>query len=88
MKKATLLVSVVLLAVAITAGIASAQTTFNATLTGLAENPPNASPATGFGTVVRAIEVDVAVTGQDWLEQTWQPPMRMGLNRVLHGPCF
>jgi hypothetical protein len=40
------------LAGALTAGIASAQSTFQAILTGAGENPANASTATGFGTVV------------------------------------
>ena len=40
------------LAGALTAGIASAQQTFQAILSGANENPANASTATGFGTVV------------------------------------
>src|ERR1041385_8454667 len=41
-----------LLVTALATGVASAQWTFQANLTGLGENPPNASPATGFGQVV------------------------------------
>src|SRR5436190_4741531 len=40
------------LAVLFSTGIASAQSTFDANLLGTSENPPNASPGTGFGQVV------------------------------------
>ena len=52
MKKAALLASIVLFATTFLAGIASAQWTFQANLSGLGENPPNASPGFGLGTVV------------------------------------
>ena len=48
--KKTLLSLVV--AISFATGIASAQTTFQAFLSGLGEVPPNASPATGVGQVV------------------------------------
>jgi hypothetical protein len=40
------------LTAALFTGTVAAQTTFQAFLSGTGENPPNASPATGFGTVV------------------------------------
>jgi hypothetical protein len=46
------LIAVFGLAVAFSVGTASAQWTFQATLSGLGENPVNGSPGTGFGTVV------------------------------------
>lgn len=60
--------STLLTAVAFAAGTVSGQTTFEAFLTGLGENPPNASPATGFGTVVLSadhteITVDLSWSG-------------------------
>ena len=62
--KKTLLSLVV--AISFATGIASAQTTFQAFLTGLGENPPNASPASGFGTVVlNAAQTQITV-GENW----------------------
>jgi hypothetical protein len=45
---------------------ASAQTTYQAFLTGLGENPPNASPGTGFGTLV----LDASQT-QITVDESW-----------------
>jgi hypothetical protein len=82
MKKATLLVSVVLFAIAFTAGIASAQTTFQAFLTGLGENPPNASPATGFGTVVlNAAQTQITV------DESWSGLTAPATASHIHGPA-
>jgi hypothetical protein len=53
-------------AVALGVGTASAQWTFNATLTGLGENPVNASTATGFGTVIlNAAQTSITVN-ESW----------------------
>lgn len=52
--------------IAFAAGTASAQTTFQAFLSGLGEVPPNASPATGFGTVVlNAVQTQITVN-ENW----------------------
>ena len=52
--------------IAFAAGTASAQTTFQTFLTGLGEVPPNASPATGFGTVVlNAAQTQITVN-ESW----------------------
>ena len=52
--------------IAFAAGTASAQTTFQAFLSGLGEVPPNASPATGFGTVVlNAVQTQITVN-ESW----------------------
>ena len=62
--KKTLLSLVV--GIAFAAGTASAQTTFQAFLSGLGEVPPNASPATGFGTVVlNAVQTQITVN-ENW----------------------
>ena len=47
-------------------GVASAQTTFEAFLSGLGENPPNASPGTGFGTVVLNLAQNQIVVDESW----------------------
>src|SRR5438445_12103707 len=57
-----------LLTAALSTGAAHAQSTFQAFLLGLNENPPNASPATGFGTVTLSfdqthITVDLSFSG-------------------------
>ena len=67
--KTLVLGSLVGLCLLASAGTAPAATiTFNAFLSGLGENPPNASPATGFGVVVlddvaMTIKVDESWTG-------------------------
>ena len=62
--KKTLLSLVV--GIAFAAGTASAQTTFQTFLSGLGEVPPNASPATGFGTVVlNAVQTQITVN-ENW----------------------
>jgi hypothetical protein len=81
MKKAALLASIVLLAIAFTAGIASAQTTFQAVLLGLGENPPNASPASGFGTVV----LNLAQT-QITVDESWSGLTAPATASHIHGP--
>ena len=55
-----------LIGVALSTGVASAQTTFQAFLSGLSENPPNASPATGFGTVVLNLAQTLITVDENW----------------------
>jgi hypothetical protein len=52
--------------VALSTGITSAQTTFQAFLTGLGENPANASPGSGFGTVVLNLAQDQITVNENW----------------------
>lgn len=54
------------LAVAFSSGIASAQTTYQAFLTGLGENPVNGSPGTGFGTLVLNASQDQITVNESW----------------------
>src|SRR5215510_766566 len=44
----------------------SAQTTFQAFLSGLGENPINASTATGFGTVVLSLDQSQITVDESW----------------------
>ena len=60
------LVAIFGLAVAFSVGTASAQWTFQATLTGLGENPVNASPATGFGTVILNASQTQITVDESW----------------------
>jgi len=53
-------------AIAFAAGTASAQWTFQATLTGLGENPANASTATGFGTVILNASQTQITVNESW----------------------
>ena len=62
--KKTLLSLVV--AISFATGIASAQTTFQAFLSGLGENPPNAAPGTGFGTVVLDAGQTQITVNENW----------------------
>lgn len=52
--------------IALITGTASAQTTFQAFLSGLGENPPNASPGTGFGTVVLNAAQNQITVNESW----------------------
>jgi len=62
-------------------GIASAQTTFTAFLSGLGENPPNASPATGFGTVVlNAAQTQITV------DESWSGLLATATASHIHSP--
>jgi CHRD domain/PEP-CTERM motif len=60
---------VVLLAIACVTAVASqasAQTTFDAFLLGTGENPPNASPGTGFGQVVLNAAQTLITVDENW----------------------
>lgn len=72
----------VFLAVAIPAGIASAQTTFQAFLTGLGENPPNASPGSGLGTAVLN-----AAQNQITVDLSWSGLTAPATAAHIHGPA-
>jgi hypothetical protein len=52
--------------VGLPAGMVSAQTTFEAYLDGLQEVGPNASPATGFGTVVLSADQSMITVDESW----------------------
>jgi len=70
------------IAAALSTGMASAQTTFNATLTGLQESSPNASPATGFGTVVlNAAQTQITV------DESWSGLTAPATASHIHGPA-
>jgi len=62
-------------------GIASAQWTFQTSLTGLGENPPNASPASGFGTVV----LNLSQT-QITVNESWSGLLAPATASHIHGP--
>ena len=55
-----------LIGVTLSTGIASAQTTFQAFLTGSGENPPNASPASGFGQVILNAAQNQITVDENW----------------------
>ena len=69
------------LASALSAGVASAQSTYEAFLTGLGENPPNASPATGIGTVVLN-----AAQNQITVDENWSGLLAPATASHIHGP--
>lgn len=69
------------LAVLFSVSTASAQTTFQAFLTGLGENPPNASPATGIGTIV----LNAAQT-QIMVNESWSGLLSPATASHIHGP--
>ena len=69
------------LAVTIPVGLVSAQSTFQAFLSGLGENPPNASPGTGFGTVVlNAAQTQITV------DENWSGLLAPATASHIHGP--
>jgi hypothetical protein len=78
MKK--LLASLVVIG-ALTASVASAQSTFQAFLTGLGENPPNGSPGSGFGTVVLN-----AAQNQITVDENWSGLLAAATASHIHGP--
>jgi hypothetical protein len=68
-------------AAALSVGTASAQSTFQAVLTGLGEFPPNGSPATGFGTVVlNAAQTQITV------DESWSGLTAPATASHIHGP--
>ena len=83
MKRVVSWVSICVCAFAITAGVVSAQTfTFEAFLTGLGENPPNASPASGFGTVI----YDASLTNIT-VDENWSGLTAPATASHIHGPA-
>jgi CHRD domain/PEP-CTERM motif len=67
MKRVVSWVSICVCAFALAAEAVSAQTfTFEAFLTGSDENPPNASPATGFGTVIYDAGLSNITVNESW----------------------
>ena len=70
------------LAILFSAGIASAQLTFDANLLGVSENPPNASPGTGFGQVV----VNSSHT-QITVNELWSGLTAPATASHIHGPA-
>ena len=69
------------LATALSAGVASAQSTFQAFLSGLGETPANASPGSGFGTLV----LNAAQT-QITADETWSGLLAAATASHIHGP--
>jgi hypothetical protein len=63
-------------------GAALAQTTFQAFLSGLGENPPNGTPATGFGTVVLN-----AAQNQITVDESWAGLLAPATASHIHGPA-
>src|SRR6266436_5197996 len=71
-----------LLAILFSTGIASAQITFDANLLGTSENPPNASPGTGFGQVVlNAAQTQITV------DENWSGLTAGATASHIHGPA-
>src|SRR2546426_12583119 len=70
------------LAVLFSTGIASAQFIFDANLLGTSENPPNASPGTGFGQVV----LNNAQT-QITVDENWSGLTAGATASHIHGPA-
>jgi hypothetical protein len=74
--------ALLVIAAAFAAGVASAQWTFDANLSGLGENPPNASPGTGFGTVVlNAAQTQITV------DENWSALTAPATASHIHGPA-
>lgn len=76
------LIAIFGLAVALGVGTASAQWTFQATLTGLGESPTNNSTATGFGTVIlNAAQTEITVN------ESWSGLTMPATASHIHGPA-
>src|SRR5512139_966046 len=74
-------VAPLILATLFSARIASSQSTFQALLSGLGESPPNASPASGFGTVVlNATQTQITV------DESWSGLTAPATASHIHGP--
>jgi hypothetical protein len=76
------LLAILALVGALTANSAFAQTTFEAFLTGLGENPPNASPGSGLGTVVLNAAQD-----QITVDESWSGLLAPATASHIHGPA-
>lgn len=75
------LIAIFGLAAALSVGTASAQWTFQATLSGLGENPVNGSPDTGFGTVIlNAAQTQITV------DESWSGLTAPATASHIHGP--
>src|SRR6266487_4666502 len=71
------------LALAFSTGLASAQTTYQAFLSGSQEVPANASPATGFGTVLlNAAQTQITV------DENWSGLSANATASHIHGPTL
>jgi hypothetical protein len=75
------ILSIIVLGAVMATGIASAQTTFEAFLSGLGENPPNAAPGTGIGTVVLN-----AAQNQITVDESWSGLLAAATASHIHGP--
>ena len=64
------------------ASIASAQWTFQTTLSGLSENPPNAAPGTGFGSVTLSLDQT-----QITVNESWSGLLAPATASHIHGPA-
>ena len=81
-------ITAIILAAAFSTGIAVAQTTlavgqttYQAVLTGLQESPPNASTATGFGTVLLSADQT-----QITVNESWNGLSAPATSSGIHGP--
>src|SRR5215510_2297448 len=78
MKKILALIAV---AIALSPGLATGQTTIQAILSGLNENPPNGSPGTGFGQVIlNAAQTQITV------DENWSGLTAPATASHIHGP--
>jgi hypothetical protein len=75
------LISSLVVVAALSTGVASAQTTFEAFLTGLGENPPNGAPGSGIGTVVLN-----AAQNQITVDESWSGLLAPATASHIHGP--
>lgn len=75
------LITTLVIAGTLCAGIVSAQTTYQAILTGAGVSPPNASPGTGTLTLV----LDAAGT-QITVQESWSGLLTPALDSDIHGP--
>src|SRR5438105_15476953 len=69
-------------ALAFSTGIVRGQSTFQATLTGSQENPANASPGTGLGTLVLSADQSTITVNESWSGLTAPATLSH-----IHGPA-
>jgi hypothetical protein len=75
------LIAIFAVSAALSVGTVCAQTTFQAILSGLGENPPNASPGSGFGQVVlNAAQTQITV------DENWSGLTAPATASHIHGP--